>query len=160
MAGGRPPKYEDPQEMQRLVELYFLACKVKQNGETKALEDLADDDLEIVSGIDDVYPTVSGLALTLNLTRQGLIEYAEKQEFSDTVKRAKQKIESFLEQRLYGNAPTGTIFNLKNNFGWKDQKELELGGGLHITNADELSDDQLAAIAAGSSGKAAGQEKS
>jgi hypothetical protein len=26
---------------------------------------------------------------------------------------------------LYGNTVTGVIFNLKNNFGWKDKNEVE-----------------------------------
>jgi hypothetical protein len=155
---ARPPKYETPEEMQRIIDLYFLACKVSQTGNTKLLEDLPEEDLLIINDIEDTYPTVCGLALVLNLTRQGLIDYGVREEFIDTVKRAKQSIESFLEQRLYGNAPTGTIFNLKNNFGWKDQKELDLSGGLNITNADDLTDDQLAAIATGGSKEAAGKK--
>jgi len=31
-----------------------------------------------------------------------------------------------LEQKLYGNAVTGVIFNLKNNFGWQDKTEQEV----------------------------------
>ena len=36
------------------------------------------------------------------------------------------KVEEALEQRLYGNAVTGIIFNLKNNFGWQDKTEKEV----------------------------------
>ena len=42
----------------------------------------------------------------------------------DTIKKVKQTIESFLEKNLtVGKAPVGTIFNLKNNFDWKDRSE-------------------------------------
>lgn len=151
MPAGRPPKYETPEEMQRLIDLYFLACKTKATGDIGLIADLPDDDLEIVNDIDDVYPTVCGLALLLDLTRQGLIDYSERDEFIDTVKRAKSRVERFLEQRLYSNAAAGTIFNLKNNFGWKDAKEIDHKGAVGHYNADELTDNDLAAIAAGSS---------
>ena len=32
------------------------------------------------------------------------------------------------EEKLYGSAVTGVIFNLKNNFGWKDAQDLNLAG--------------------------------
>lgn len=73
-------------------------------------------------------PTVSGLAYSLDMSRQALLDYAEKDAFLDTIKKAKIRIEMALEQRLYGNTVTGTIFNLKNNFGWKDKSEQELSG--------------------------------
>ena len=134
---GRPPKYKTPEEMQKIVDLYFLACKVHQTGDAELLMDCEDNELLIVNDIDDVQPTVTGLALALDLTRQGLIEYSDKDEFSDTIKKAKQRIEKYLEQNLYGQAVTGTIFNLKNNYGWKDKTETELSGELKI---DQLSD--------------------
>lgn len=126
MPAGRPPKYNTPEEMQRIINLYFLACRVNQTGDNNLLEDCLEDDLLIISDIDDHVPTVCGLAYVLNLTRQGLIEYSGKDEFSDTIKKAKLRIEKSLEQRLASGSPAGTIFNLKNNFGWKDKTEQEL----------------------------------
>ena len=70
-------------------------------------------------------PTVCGLADYLGIHRKTLLEYEEKEEFSDTIKRAKNKIELYLEENLYGNNVAGLIFNLKNNFGWKDKQEIE-----------------------------------
>jgi hypothetical protein len=92
------------------------------------MEGLSEDELLIINDIPSNLPSVSGLAYTLNLSRQGLIEYGDKDEFSVTVKRAKQRIEIFLEERLYSNGCTGTIFNLKNNFGWEDKKEVSIDG--------------------------------
>ena len=37
--------------------------------------------------------------------------------------------EQFAEERLYsGGTVAGVIFNLKNNWGWKDVKQTEIGG--------------------------------
>jgi len=108
---GRPPKYETVEEMQSVIDTYF---------ETSAFTGA--EDAKVFS------PTIAGLAYALDLSRQGLLEYQGKPEFSDTIRKAKQRVEIALEQRLYAAAPVGTIFNLKNNFGWKDKSEQELSG--------------------------------
>lgn len=95
-AGGRPPKYNTPEEMQAVIDGYF---------------DTHDK------------PTVTGLCLALDLPdRQSLLYYQhEKPEFLDTIKRAKMRIAEYIEEGLYRPTQvTGLIFNLKNNFGWKD----------------------------------------
>ncbi len=124
---GRPPKYGTPEEMQRLIDLYFLACKTHQTGDIEPLGDLPEEDLLIINEIDDTFPTITGLALALDMTRKGLIDYENKDnpEFGNTIKRAKARVESFIEQRLYGPNATGSIFNLKNNFGWQEKTEVK-----------------------------------
>ena len=106
---GRPLKYKTPEEMQRAVDAYFA---------TEAFVDIGDNKMYC--------PTVSGLAYYLGMSTEALRNYGEKDAFLATVKGAKQRIEVALEQRLYGNAVTGTIFNLKNNFGWKDKEPEEV----------------------------------
>lgn len=108
---GRPPKYKTPEEMQAVIDEYFQRCDAEE----------------------EPY-TITGLALALDLSRTSLIDYANNKSdgFSYTVKRAKLKVESFLERRLFENAPTGAIFNLKNNFGWKDAQNVEHGGKVEI----------------------------
>ena len=128
MPAGRPPKYETPEEMQRLIDLYFIACRNNANPDPELLDGLSEKDLQVTNWIDDVCPTVSGLAYTLDMTTETLRTYGEDDRFSATVKRAKQRVEKFLEQRLQGGTAAGTIFNLKNNFGWKDKTESELSG--------------------------------
>jgi len=115
MPGGRPVKYKTPEEMQVIIDNFFVQC--------------IDDEL---------HPTVTGLALALDLTREGLINYENKDDtgFYDTVKKAKLRVEAHIEQRLYHNNATGCIFNLKNNFGWKDKTEQEMSGGLEIKGID------------------------
>lgn len=97
--------------------------------------------------------TVSGLALWLHTTRETLLDYekgtydspvAEGEErsvdFSDAIKRAKLAIENYAEQKLFGPNATGVIFNLKNNWGWKDKKEVEHSGEINRNATDEELD--------------------
>jgi hypothetical protein len=103
--GGRPLKFKTVKELQKKIDAYFKKC---------------DEDK-------DPY-TITGLALALDTSRQGLINYDEKEGFIDTIKKAKLKVENYLETKsLKGDiVPVITIFNLKNNFGWKDKTEHDL----------------------------------
>lgn len=127
MPAGRPLQYETVEEMESIIDDYF-----NKEVDGGAWMDIGD--AKIYS------PTMSGLAYELDLSRQGLLNYANKDEFIDTIKRARAKVEIHLEQRLGGNAVTGTIFNLKNNFDWKDKQETEHSGTIGVT---DLSDDAL-----------------
>lgn len=71
--------------------------------------------------------TITGLACYLNTTRDLLIDYEGKPKFSDTIEKAKQRIEAYNEAMLYNRTAStaGVIFNLKNNYGWKDKAELQ-----------------------------------
>jgi len=101
-AGGRPLKFKTPEDMQEAINAYYAECK--------------DDDIPL---------TISGLAYSLDLTTESLRNYADRDEFFATVRKAKQKVESSIEAgSLKGYNATGAIFNLKNNFaGWKDKTE-------------------------------------
>ena len=101
---GRPLKFESAEELQDKIDMYFVKCKEEQ-----------------------IPFTISGLACALDTTRRTLLDYEEKDEYSHTIKRAKAKIEAFNEQMLYSKdvPTTGVIFNLKNNYGWKDTQAIE-----------------------------------
>jgi len=135
MTLGRPPMYESPEEMQATIDLYFLACRVHRTDNTELLIKLDEDQLLIVNDIEDVVPSISGLAYTLGFSTEAFRCYEKKDDFLATVKRAKQRVEMSLEQRLAGQAVTGSIFSLKNNFGWKDKVETDItSGGKPIKN--------------------------
>lgn len=114
---GRPLKYDNAEDLQKEIDNYFK---------------YASDNEEI--------PTVTGLAWWLGLSRNGLLHYEKaeengwlkslddsaKHEIVNTVKRAKQYIETRYEQALFMNGKTiGAIFTLKNNYSWADKKEIE-----------------------------------
>ena len=116
---GRPLKYKTPEELQVLIDKYFDDC---DNHHIKTYDDEGN---EILKHQPKPY-TITGLALSLDLTRQDLLNYQGKKEYQDTIKRAKQRCELYAEEQLFrqGNV-TGVIFNLKNNYGYKDKQEVE-----------------------------------
>lgn len=97
---GRPPKYTDVEEFKAKVDQYFKDCE-----ENKTL------------------PGIHGLAVALDMTRETILQYEKTDEFSDTIKKAKEKLRLAWESRLSGPAATGAIFWLKNNAGWRDQQD-------------------------------------
>lgn len=117
---GRPLKYTSVEDMQRDIDKYFAECDEKGKPYT-----------------------VSGLAYALGTNRQTIINYESKEEFFDTVKRAKEKIELFNEEMLYSKdvSTTGVIFNLKNNYGWKDKQEIEAEVNSEVKIKIDLIDD-------------------
>lgn len=109
---GAPRQYKNIEELQEKIDNYFDNC----------------DNLE------KPY-TITGLAMALDLTRQGLINYEEREEFVDTIKKAKQKVLNQLEENLIsgkGSTP-GIIFNLKNNYNWVDKQEIKADVEQEIT---------------------------
>lgn len=113
MTAGRPPKFKSVEEMQKLIDAYFEdVSKPKAAGDNVYFEPA----------------TVTGLCLALDTTRDVLIDYENKPEFSNAIKTAKLRVENYAERMLHiGKNQTGAIFALK-NFGWKDKTEQELTG--------------------------------
>lgn len=106
MPAGRPPIFETPEQMQDVIDSYFHECQENQRP-----------------------LLITGLAYHLGMTRQSLCNYEKRDQFFDTIKRAKLRVEMSLEEALHNPACTGTIFNLKNNFEWKDTREFTGEGG-------------------------------
>ena len=104
MAGGRPRLYDNPEQMQKIIDKYFQDCKN-----------------------DDRPFTMSGLAHALDMDRKGLVNYSNREEFFLTIKRARERVEQQLEENALANKSNTifTIFNLKNNFGWRDTVEVK-----------------------------------
>lgn len=150
-AGGRPPKFESVEQLQKLIDEYFAWCEphpeivtewirpkkvaIEKNKKGKDVEiEVIDYDEPMITHeierlTQKVPYTVNGLALFLDTTRETLNQYENKPEFTDAIKRAKTRIENELELGLYGNNVTGLIFNLKNNYGWKDKTETDVTSG-------------------------------
>lgn len=115
--GGRPKIYSDVDEMQNDIDKYFKNCDKKEKPYT-----------------------MSGLAYALDMSRQSLINYSKDEKFFDTIKKAKQKVEQQLEENALmgkGNS-TFTIFNLKNNFEWKDNVEVKTNAIEDLTTLADM----------------------
>ena len=103
---GRPLKYKTPELLKAAIEKHWADIK-NEDGSFKQ------------------HPTMTGLAAAIGMDRSTLVNYSYKDEFIDTIKKARGVVESYLENHLFGSSVTGAIFNLKNNFGWKDKQEIE-----------------------------------
>jgi len=109
---GRPPVFETAEAMQEAIDSYFDSCW----------------ELDDKNKIVNIRPyTITGLANALGISRQALLDYEGKPNFIVTVKRAKSKVAQYVEEYLFtGKNQTGAIFNLKNNFDWKDQTQTDI----------------------------------
>lgn len=115
--GGRPKLYSSVEDMEKDIKKYFEECDKKEKPYT-----------------------VSGLAYALNMSRQSLINYEKNEMFFDTIKKAKLKVEQQLEENALlgkGNS-TFTIFNLKNNFEWKDNVEVKTNAIEDLTTLADM----------------------
>lgn len=94
-AVGRPRFYSSPEEMQTEIDTFFES---------------------------DKKISVVGLALHLGFSsRTSFLDYeGYSQEFLNTLKIAKSRVEAYYEEHLVENNVAGSIFALK-NFGWQDK---------------------------------------
>jgi hypothetical protein len=139
---GRPLMYKTKEEIQERIDAYFTECEGRY---------LTDPDGNILTDkngypirVDTRPLTVTGLALALGFnSRQALLNYQDRDEFHDTITRAKAKIEQYAEERLFDkDGANGAKFSLANNFeGWKEKREIEADVKNDVTITVELSDE-------------------
>lgn len=154
-APGRPMKFQDLDELQRMVLAYFEDAaphwidkevyidKKDKSGKPVIKDGVMVQDRVVKKVLTQQKPlTITGLAVALGTTRETLLDYEKTysdkyQDFSDTIKDAKEQIKEYAEMSLFGSNATGPIFNLKNNWGWKDKYETENTNKEVVVNADQ-----------------------
>lgn len=166
-APGRPPKWATVEELQKLIDEYFLSClapvmewidnpEYDKDGDEIKNEDIAPriyvhkKDGNGNPIYEQIKPyTISGLALALGTSRATLLDYEKellesfdedlRKQFSYAIKGAKQRVEEYLERYMFeGKNQTSSIFVAKNNFGWIDRTERDL-----TTKGDSLNEKKL-----------------
>jgi len=138
MPAGRPCKFTSPEQLEGLIKDYFDSITIsvpRTKSNTNPDKDVDDDFREPILNnlweqiVDTEWvsiPSILWLCEYLDIHRSTLIEYEELNEFSNTIKKAKQIIEKYNAEQLYRKEQvTGIIFNLKNNFDWKDKSEVD-----------------------------------
>jgi len=117
---GRPKLWSDPKELEKLIDDYFIMCDEKGKPYT-----------------------MSGLALAIGCDRRTLINYGNDEDFFLTIKKARDRVENFAEEKLYDrNVPTvGVIFNLKNNWNWVDKQEIDANVDNDVNIKVDLTDE-------------------
>lgn len=135
---GRPPKFKSNEELSNKIDSYFASITIsvpRTKANTNPDKDVDDDFREPILNnlweqiIDTEWvsiPSILWLCEYLNIHRSTLLEWEEMDGFSNTIKKAKQRIEKYNAEQLYRKEQvTGIIFNLKNNFDWKDKSEVD-----------------------------------
>jgi hypothetical protein len=122
---GRPRKYDTVEEMEAIIDEYFEYCDNK----TKEIES---EKLGTMIMPDPQPYTMSGLALELGLSRQGMLDYKSRKDtkgkdFLDAIKSARSRVEADVERRMMGKDTftPGLIFSAKNNFAWADKSTVD-----------------------------------
>lgn len=115
-----PVSFNDPVDLKKRVEEYFTRCE-----ESKKIYDLKNGDVKIRQE----FPTMSGLAVHLGVTRETVYSYMNGesktgvssealQEISDTLSYARQRIATYLAQAsLSGDADSKIASMLLNAMG-------------------------------------------
>ncbi len=158
MPAGRPLKFGSVEELQSKIDAYFNECDREEDTRTWKHGEIVEYKKQelcfncempitvgkfnkpsrgcIQTGGEDKRReeySITGLALALDTTRQTLVDYEEKDEFTDTIKKAKLRVENRYEKALQKQGRSGDIFALK-NFNWKDKSESDVtSGGEKIT---------------------------
>lgn len=112
----RPRAFESPEQLEGLIDSYFDMCDattlaVSPNGKS----------------IMKPY-TIIGLCNYLGICRDTLSEYSKLDGYSDTIKRARARVEEYTEMMAATSQinPVFAMFSLKNNFKWKDKHDIEV----------------------------------
>jgi hypothetical protein len=133
MPAGRPLKFKTNQDLETAIKGYFEGCWGEKQVRNKKGE-------VVTTYRAQIKPyTITGLAVALDTTRETLLDYEDREEYSDTIKRAKMQCHQFAEESLFGSNATGPIFNLKNNYGWRDKTETDITtAGKEITRESDI----------------------
>lgn len=141
---GRPAKYETAQELGAAVEDYFRSVSYQKPVIiTTPTGEVGEDGNEVIvtrmlrEGPDNTGrpvtvteylepPSIASLCLFLGISRDTWAKYARRRGFREIVEHTRTRIEAYLVGRLESRHTQGVIFNLKNNFGWKDKQEVGL----------------------------------
>jgi hypothetical protein len=130
--GGRPLKFETVEDLQQAIEEYFDYCDNRIQHVYSPKQE------KVIEVIDPAPYTMSGLARHIGLSRQGLLDYANRDQFLDAIKAARERVHEDVESRLMEKNATGAIFNLKNNFGWKDKTEQDVNHSGEVSFVNDV----------------------
>lgn len=117
--GGRPLKYDSPEAMQEKIDRYFDSCKGHIAFDPDGHPIIDKHGHPVMIGEKPL--TITGLALSLGMTRRSLLNYKRRPAFARVVTRARLKVECYTEERLFDrNGYSGARFVLETCFGWKE----------------------------------------
>lgn len=120
MKVGRKLKFKTVEKLEEAIKEYFDNC------DNRLIQGYDNKNNEQFAYISPEPYTMSGLAYALDMDRRSLLNYGKRGQFFPTIKRARRRVATDVERRLMeGKNAAGAIFNLKNNFGWKDESQVK-----------------------------------
>lgn len=124
---GRPLKFKTAKQLQEKIDEYFKYCD--ENNKPY---------------------TITGLAVFLDVDREVIFYNENKDEFHNTIKKAKERILLNNEENLTAGKYNVTfgIFSLKNNFGWTEKQDINVNANANLNNSyANLTDEELRKLA-------------
>jgi len=107
---ARPLKFSTPEELETKVNEYFNTAPK---------------------------PTLSGLAVFLDVERETLYNYKERDGFFDTIKKAQDRMAAIFEERaVYSDKQVAGVIFVMKNMGYKDSQSFEHSGEVNTTGFD------------------------
>ena len=122
---ARPKKFTNVEDLQALIDEYFAWCDAR-------IEQVLTKKGELIDKPSPRPYTVEGLAVWLDMDRATLFDYEKLPShamFHNTIKKAKAKVLQNLQERALDgkNNAAVTIFNLKNNFHFRERDYDDTG---------------------------------
>ena len=141
---GRRRKYT-PKSMRAEINRYFnsitrtvTAKEAVDNGQRDKYGHIIYEYVEIKNDDGDpirheeyvIPPTVSGLCRYLKIGRSTWPAYCKDPDYAEVTEHALLRIRQYLEEQLLSRTNVrGIMFELQNNYGYTDKREVELGPG-------------------------------
>ena len=131
MASGRPKKYT-AKTLRKAAARYFrsISRTVPARDDTGGI--IRNDDGEEIRVVQYIVPpSITELCIYLDIDRSTWQNYADEQgepERAAVCREVRARIEAYLERELLTREKSvqGIIFNLQNNYGWKQKTEVGL----------------------------------
>lgn len=92
-----------------------------------------------------VPPTVGGLCAHLGIHRSSWANFANDEELAPVVEAARGRLQAYLEQQLLERKDVkGIVFDLENNYGYRERRSVEVTGGVesYLGKLDEAEEEQ------------------
>ena len=138
--GGRPPIFDNAEDLQKAVDNYFDYCDDPKNNIIKQVVQ----GKEIIKVHTPIPYTMAGLARKLEMSRETLNEYGKSEMFSDILMRARERVhEANITLAMTGCHDSRiAALNLASNFGYASKTEAKIDIG-HAAAVKELEKKRL-----------------
>lgn len=118
--------------------------KLQKYKTAEELQEKIDDYFNKKAASDDKTPYIVEMCVHLGISRNTLFEYEKQEDLQDTIKRAKAKCEAAIERGALSGKMNATfsIFNLKNNYKWKDETQQTIDANVNMKHDEYILNEE------------------